>query len=73
MNGLSNNIAVSSGRCEEAMTSRAELVVKYNEMYDKYLKAGEDLEDVRRLFEQGISKLLDIEKEFKKGWGYKKQ
>jgi len=55
------------------MTSRAELVVKYNEMYDKYLKAGEDLEDVRRLFEQGISKLLDIEKEFKKGWGYKKQ
>ena len=73
MNGLSNNIAVSSGRGEEAMTSRAELVVKYNEMYDKYLKAGEDLEDVRRLFEQGISKLLDIEKEFKKGWGYKKQ
>ena len=54
------------------MATRAELVVKYNEMRDAYLKAGNLLEEAVKLFMSIMEKVSDIEDLFKNnGWGYK--
>ncbi|MFX1504209.1 MAG: hypothetical protein ACFFDH_24830 [Promethearchaeota archaeon] len=55
------------------MSERKSLIQKLDKLRDIYFELGNDIEEVRMIFEKGLAKLIDIENKMKKDWGYKNE